>query len=233
MYKSYFQKDGKTYALDKTGKFNIVKTTDNVEEILILKNNIEEIENILKETKKNQIINKDSFNTSNILTIGIDLISIVMTLIPAALPLKIMGIIIFIISSAVMIKDTKEYLIKKKEYSSKTEILEKMLTLEKEKLNVLEKNAKEIEITKNIKEKNIDTSEKIKNLYKKLELIIFYSQNSFKMHYLYINYGEECLRNNLEEKYSKEDVDFIIFLLNKVQDKRKNNIENNKVKKMK
>lgn len=230
MYRSYFQKDGKTYALDKTGKFKEIETTNNVENILVAKNNIEEIENLLNDLKEKQISSKDSFNTTKIITFIIDIIGIVIAVLPIGIPLKILGLLMFIFSNAGFIKDCNNYTKKKNEYDNKLEILEKMFTIEKEKIKALEKNAKIIQKPINTKEKNIDRSKKIKELYRKLELISYYYQNSLKINYDLKNHGKKYLKNKLSSQFSNEEINFIIKL---IEISNNNNIENNKIKYLK
>ena len=105
-----------------------------------------------------------------------------------------------------------------------------MITKEKSKLNILEKNARPIKNDINIREKTINFEKKRKELHKKLELISFVSQNISKINFYLDNYGEDYLKNDLSSKFSIEEINYIINLINLYNKKLYNKTEKNKVK---
>ena len=228
MYISYLNKNGKTYALEKNGKFSIIKTTNNIEKVLIVKNNIEEIKNLILNTNTNIKNKKIEFILNLFKLTPITLIGIILLLIPIPSLLNIFGISLIIGSSILLYKENKDYLERKNNYFNKIEILEKMLTTEKQKFHVLKKIAKEVKNPVDTKEKNIDTSKKIKQLYMKLELINFYCQNFSKLFLIYNTGGEELLIKNLKQNYNESEIEFIVFLIKNIDEQK--NYKKEKIK---
>lgn len=230
MYKSYFQKNGITYALDKTGKFNTIKTSNNIEEILIAHNCIEELENLLKDIKEKKKINKVKWEKSKKFLLSFEVLSLILILLPLYTIIEILGIMLLLISSGITISKYNNYSKTTKEYENKQKILKHMISKEKFKLNILEKNARPIKNDIHIKEKTINFEKKRKELHKKLELISFVSQNISKINFYLDNYGEDYLKNDLSSKFSIEEINYIINLINLYNKKLYNKTEKNKVK---
>lgn len=220
MNKEYEIKDDKLVIINDKGVQTERNITNNFKEILLTENNIEEIENFNNYTNFNEIFNNISKqNLKNLVLITLPIsviISIILSCIQS-IPIyatilqipTVVSAITFFISDRLSMKEAKDLF--KKIKTKQESVIDDELTIQKEKLNELNKNLVVQKSNNKIEKEKINKSELINNLKRKLKLIeeyefkkeefIEYSKN----HFISIK-----LKN---EGYSDSDINFIQMLI--------------------
>lgn len=229
MNKEYIYIDGKAVIEDEKGKKKVVKHYDNIDEVLIQENLIEQLENeIIKlkdetsYTKKNNFLGK-TFLISFILmflfvSLGIFLSNNILNILTPSSLLSCKTILILDFTLICFVssiqRNNKKTMIAE---LNQLEFLKSKLEFEKNKLNNIKKiNNKSKQETFYVKQ--IDDKEMLKKLKKELQLHYICSYNEKKYNKYYNN---NKLKDKLEDKYSKEDIELIENYLEKDKQKTK------------
>lgn len=240
MKEYFYEKDNKAYIIDDKKGIIIEDAKDNTEEILIVENNIEKIENILKDTNEKKIVQsyflKNISKKGKILTI---ILSVALIIILGLANIYLTGIqmLPMILLSVFMIgfygiEMFNDRGIKGQIKSCDIYIneLEKELEKEKERCKTLKNKSKDKIVDSTIIKK-IPKGEIIDNLKRKKELINDYIINNKK----YISaYNDNKFYNLFEEgiyQYNENDIEFIKFLIEEDLNTQEKTNEKSKAKK--
>ena len=220
MNKEYEIKDDKLVIINDKGVQTERNITNNFKEILLTENNIEEIENFNNYTNFNEIFNnisKQYLKNLVLITLPISVIIAIILSCIQSIPIyatilqipTVVSAITFFISDRLSMKEAKDLF--KKIKTKQESVIDDELTIQKEKLNELNKNLVVQKSNNKIEKEKINKSELINNLKRKLKLIeeyefkkeefIEYSKN----HFISIK-----LKN---EGYSDSDINFIQMLI--------------------
>lgn len=220
MNKEYEIKDDKLVIINDKGVQTERNITNNFKEILLTENNIEEIENFNNYTNFNEIFNnisKQNLKNLVLITLPISVIIAIILSCIQSIPIyatilqipTVVSAITFFISDRLSMKEAKDLF--KKIKTKQESVIDDELTIQKEKLNELNKNLVVQKSNNKIEKEKINKSELINNLKRKLKLIeeyefkkeefIEYSKN----HFISIK-----LKN---EGYSDSDINFIQMLI--------------------
>jgi len=202
---------------------NISTATNDLKEIKILLSNTKEEYN-----NKKSLIKSDKFDS----LLSSIIIFIVTTLLSSSNIFLVAGILLFILSSGIYIKSSINDKKLENEFNRKNVILEKMLKTQRKKINRLKRHNKNINFSETLQEKNIDRKNYINKLYKKLDLIHYYSNNSKKLDLIYNKYGKQIFKIYLSQSFYDDEINFIILLIEEKNKKELNINVKNKEKKL-
>ena len=230
MFEYFLKKNNKTFAYDTSDGLKEFNTTNNIEDILITSNNIEEIENILTDFKKEYESKKLLIQSEKIDSIIATILILFGTVIFSASNILLTtGILLFIISNGITIKSIINKKKLNKAYDMNLKELVKEFTIENEKLDELKKKDQIVNSQTITPKIYIDRSKKTEKLYRKLELINFFTENNAKLIKLY---KSDILNLVLQDKFNIDDIVFITFLIEQ-QINNKEQIKNQKVRSIK
>lgn len=213
MNQYYYERNNKAHILDEKEHERIEGSKDNLEEILIIENNIEDIENQIKNLKQT---NEGLNNELKLVKIFNRFMIIVACLLPIY-PILISDAIAFVIFLATgcatiftVYKFSKDYKNLKEQYKSFLEVLEVDLDSEIKKLELLKSKSKDktVEFTA---PKKIQKGPMKKELEHKYRLLGKYIENK-KTHLEY--YQNNCISEltNLYG-YSQSDINFLELVM--------------------
>lgn len=220
MKEYFYEKDNKTYIIDNKEGIVTRDAKDNMEETLIVENDIEKLENMLKTIESRKIFTeysiKEEGKKQKILSVLIIILSILMFgisykyITPTTLPLYIFTGIAVSAFPYVSIHNNKKLKNDLKGYNASIEQFDKELEKQKNKLNELNKVAKDKVVDSTIIKK-IPNSELIDSLIKKRDLITDYFEHTER----YISaYNSNELKYLIKNKnYSDSDVELLKFLI--------------------
>lgn len=214
MNKDFEINENKVIVTDEHGHQTTRKLTYNIRKILIIENNIEEMENMIKKEKNNINEKNSKFVTHNLYLLStiMWLILFNMNLFDGNLFAAVLNILCSLYYSTnfltIYIDKKKTIKISNKNISRIKEEIE----IEKAKLNELKMEDKKNNYnTISIKsfDKKLSTSEQIHNLKYKLNLIHDYYNNKYK----YIKYYKKGILYNKLSFHLEKDIEFIEQLI--------------------
>ncbi len=219
MYEYILKNKRATYALDNINGLETFENTKNVNEIIITKNNLEQMKNIydnIEANYNNEISDlKQKYKKIILWVIIYSILSLIFKI-----PYYALALTMTIPVSKTIINLIKENKIKKK-YTNTLNNINNAIVEESNKLEFLKNTDKKIEIKENQEKIVLETSPEVELLISKIVVDAFVYENSKNLKILY---KENLLEETLQETFTPEEIDYIKSLFAK---------EKNKVKQLK
>ena len=221
MFEYILKNSRNTYALDQNEGLKSFENTKNIDEILKTYNNIEEME-LIHTVVNNQYDEKLTEIKRKYKKVVLWVIIYSLLAVIFKLPYQVVMLVMTIPMVKTLVFSVKENKLKK-QYEQKLSTIEKEIEEENKKLEYLKKTDTKIEIKSEQPKVILERSDEVEFLYSKLSCIDLVLRSKKELKKLD---KAGLLYYALIDSLSKEEIEYIRFLLNKPK-------ENNKVKQLK